>query len=74
MQATTSGTVENADLAGLDFRLEGGVLVGYVSYKVTVGGRVEQRTASWTLTAAQRTAVTAMLPDAKAAIKSAEGI
>jgi hypothetical protein len=72
----SSGTVENADIRSLVInRTAGGELTATVEYEVTRGASIEARTATWVLSAAEKTAVaTSLLPGAKAAVEAAEGL
>jgi hypothetical protein len=57
LTAQITGTVETADLESMTIRRDGADLVGAVIYKVTIDGVVQQRTATWTLTPDQKSAI-----------------
>jgi hypothetical protein len=70
-----TGTVDNADLQQLRItRASDGSLTATVTYQVTVLGATESRTANWTLSGAEETAITALLPSARAAIENELGL
>lgn len=72
---TATGTVENSDIQRLVItRSGGGDLSATVTFAVTVGGTQESRTASWTLTNPEKTAIGGLLPGAKAAIEAELGL
>jgi len=72
---TSAGTVENNDVRSITInRNAGGVLTATGEYEVTSGPRVEIRSATWLLTAAEKTTIGGLLPGVKAAIAAAEGL
>ena len=73
--ANITGSVETSDLDSMIIRRDGGDLVGLVTYKVTIDGVVQQRTATWVLTASQKTAImSSFLDSAKQAITDGLGL
>jgi len=70
-QAT--GSVETADIQQIRItRTPGGALLGEVTY--AVASPASSRTATWTLSASEKSAIAGLLPGAVAAVKTAEGL
>lgn len=76
LTVTVTGSVVNSDVKTLHIeRSVGGNLLGTVTYTVNILGHVSERTATWTLTTAEKSAVTgSLLAGAKAAIAADLGI
>ncbi len=75
INVAATGSVENEDLQQIQItRQADGSLIGSVVHKVTVLGLPESRTASWTLSAAEKTAAQSLLPGAKQAIADDVGL
>lgn len=73
-----TGTVENSDLQAIRVNRtgeDGSDLAATVEYTITkADGAAETRTASWVLTAQEKSAIAALLPSAKAAIEAELGL
>jgi hypothetical protein len=72
---TAAGTVGAADIQRLVIvRSGGGVLTAQVTFNVATPSGSESRSANWTLSAAEKTAIAGLLPGAQAAIEDAVGL
>lgn len=75
ISVNATGTVANSDLQMLQiFRATDGTLTAKVTYIMTNFGGMESRTAEWSLSAAEKTAIAGLLPGAITAIENELGL